>query len=66
MPVRKIVTRVERDPLGEVSVPVATLYGVQTKRALDNFEISRLRIHSALITALAEIKQRGSMNNSDS
>ncbi len=59
MPVRKTVTRVERDPLGGVSGPVAALYGVQTKRTLDNFQISRLRIHSALITALAEIKQCG-------
>jgi hypothetical protein len=35
--------RIERDPLGEARVPADALYGIQTKRALDNFRISRLR-----------------------
>jgi aspartate ammonia-lyase len=56
-------SRTERDPLGEVQVPGAALYGVQTKRALDNFQISRLRIHPALITALAEIKKAAAQAN---
>ena len=55
--------RVERDPLGEVSVPAEALYGVQTKRALDNFQISRLRIHPGLIIAFAEIKKAAAEAN---
>ena len=43
--------RLETDPLGDVSVPTVALYGVQTRRALDNFRVSNLRIHPALITA---------------
>jgi aspartate ammonia-lyase len=49
--------RVEKDPLGEKQVPGEALYGVQTARALENFKISRLRVHPALITAFAEIKR---------
>lgn len=56
-------SRQERDPLGEVRVPAEALYGVQTQRALDNFPISRLRIHPTLITALAEIKKAAAEAN---
>ena len=50
-------TRIEKDPLGEKEVPKEALYGAQTARALENFRISRLRVHPALITALAEVKR---------
>ncbi len=36
-------TRVEKDPLGPLEVPADALYGVQTKRAMENFPISGLR-----------------------
>jgi aspartate ammonia-lyase len=49
--------RTERDPLGEKRVPDDVLYGVQTLRALENFQISSLRIDHSLITAIAEIKK---------
>ncbi|MFN7945416.1 MAG: aspartate ammonia-lyase [Blastocatellia bacterium] len=49
--------RVERDPLGEVRLPLNALYGAQTARALDNFQISRLRFHPLLTVAFAEIKK---------
>jgi aspartate ammonia-lyase len=55
--------RMERDPVGEVRVPADALYGVQTLRALDNFQISRLRVHSSLITAYAEIKKAAAWAN---
>lgn len=55
--------RLETDPLGEVAVPQAALYGVQTQRALENFCISNLRLHPALITAYAEIKKAAAQTN---
>jgi len=55
--------RVERDPVGEVNVPADALYGVQTTRALENFQISNLRIHPALITAYAEVKKAAAWAN---
>ncbi len=57
--------RIERDPLGEVSVPRNALYGAQTQRALENFRISSLRIDPALIKALAEVKKAAALANID-
>jgi aspartate ammonia-lyase len=48
--------RTEVDPLGERLVPVDAMYGVQTLRSKENFQISELRMHPSLITAFAEIK----------
>lgn len=63
MPQTKQGFRWERDPLGKIEVPQKALYGVQTQRALGNFQISQLRIHPALITAFAEIKKAATITN---
>ncbi|MBI3653057.1 MAG: aspartate ammonia-lyase [Acidobacteria bacterium] len=55
--------RLERDPLGELEVPHEALYGVQTQRALHNFQISDLRIHPAFYIAYAEIKKAAALAN---
>ena len=52
-----MATRVERDPLGELHVPAAAYYGVQTQRAVDNFPISGFRAPAPLVTATVLIKQ---------
>src|SRR3954451_8252984 len=49
--------RTERDPLGELSVPAAAYYGVQTARAVENFPISAPRPPADLITATILIKK---------
>jgi len=49
--------RIEKDFLGEVQVSQSALYGVQTLRAVQNFPISGLRTHPALIRAIGWIKQ---------
>ena len=49
-------TRLERDSLGKVYVPVNALYGAQTQRAVENFPISGLRPWRAFIWSLATIK----------
>jgi fumarate hydratase class II len=48
--------RIERDTLGEVSVPLRALYGPQTQRAVENFPISSRRFPRAFIRALGLIK----------
>ena len=58
-------SRVERDSLGEVRVPDTALYGAQTQRALDNFQISGLRLPQEIITALALIKRCAALINRD-
>ncbi|MBX3132700.1 MAG: aspartate ammonia-lyase [Gemmatimonadaceae bacterium] len=49
--------RIERDPLGDVEVPAAALYGAQTARALANFPISGLRPDPAFVNAVVRIKR---------
>ena len=53
----------EKDSLGEKEVPATAYYGVQTTRALENFPISGLRAHPALITAHATIKKAAALTN---
>ena len=50
--------RIEHDSLGEVRVPADAYYGVQTKRAMDNFHISGIPMshYPRLINALAYVK----------
>jgi aspartate ammonia-lyase len=55
--------RTERDPLGEKHVPADALFGVQTLRAKETFQISKLRMHPELITAFAEIKRAAAEAN---
>ncbi len=51
-----MTTRSERDALGEREVPGDAYYGIQTLRAIENFPISGLRAHRALIVATAQVK----------
>jgi aspartate ammonia-lyase len=55
--------RVERDPLGEVRVPAAALYGAQTRRAVENFPISGLTAPPELIRATVLIKKAAAEAN---
>ncbi|MEX2272066.1 MAG: aspartate ammonia-lyase [Vicinamibacterales bacterium] len=48
--------RLERDPLGPVHVPEGAYYGAQTARALENFPISGMHAHAALVRATVIIK----------
>jgi fumarate hydratase, class II len=48
--------RIERDTMGEMSVPEEALYGPQTQRAVENFPISGLRLPRAFIEAIGLIK----------
>jgi len=48
--------RIERDSMGEVSVPDDAYYGASTQRAVDNFPISNLRFSRRFIWALGLIK----------
>ena len=50
-------TRIERDSLGELPVPAAALYGIQTQRAVLNFPISGLHPWRAFIWSMATIKR---------
>jgi fumarate hydratase, class II len=48
--------RTEKDSMGELKVPAEALYGAQTQRAVDNFQISGLRMPRVFIRALGLVK----------
>ncbi|MDR3618133.1 MAG: class II fumarate hydratase [Paludisphaera borealis] len=56
-------TRIERDSMGEMSVPVEAYYGAQTERARRNFEIGALRFPRAFLRALGLIKKSAAKVN---
>ena len=57
--------RNEHDTLGDVNVPPDALYGAQTQRAVNNFNISGLRPWRAFIWSMAIIKRAAAEVNRD-
>jgi aspartate ammonia-lyase len=57
--------RVERDLLGERTIPQDAYYGIHTLRAVENFPITGVPIgqYSSLIAALATVKQAAAVAN---
>jgi fumarate hydratase class II len=58
-------TRIERDSMGEMHVPINAYYGASTQRAVLNFPISDLRFPRAFLRALGQIKQAAAQINSE-
>jgi fumarate hydratase class II len=58
-------TRVEKDSMGEMSVPASALYGASTQRAVLNFPISGYRFPRPFIRALGLIKWAAAQANAD-
>src|SRR5712691_2302362 len=58
-------TRIERDSMGEMQVPVDAYYGASTQRAVLNFPISDLRFPRQFIRALGQIKQAAAQVNEE-
>ena len=56
-------TRIERDPLGELPVPAAALWGIQTERARQNFPISQLLPHPSFVDAVIWIKKAAALTH---
>jgi aspartate ammonia-lyase len=59
--------RIEHDLLGEKAVPADAYYGVQTARALENFQISGRTIsdYPSLVNGWAAVKMAAAMANAD-
>ena len=56
-------TRVEKDSLGEVQVPVNALWGAQTQRAVDNFPVSGQPMPTGFIEAVVLVKKAAAQAN---
>ena len=55
--------RLERDTFGPIEVPADRLWGAQTQRSLQNFDISGERQAPELIRALAQVKRASAVVN---
>src|ERR1700674_2896798 len=58
-------TRMEKDSMGEMSVPESALYGASTQRAVLTFPISGYRFSRPFIRALGLIKWGAAQANHD-
>jgi len=58
-------TRLEKDSMGEMSVPADAYYGAQTARAVENFPISGRHMPRRFIAAIATIKKCAAKVNAD-
>ena len=56
-------TRTERDTFGPIEVPADRLWGAQTQRSLQNFDISGERQSREMIKALAQVKRAAAVVN---
>lgn len=56
-------TRIEKDSMGSLEVPIDALYGAQTQRAINNFPISHTPLPELFIKALGLIKFACSESN---
>ncbi len=57
--------RIEKDSLGEVSVPVDAYYGAQTARALQNFPISGIKQHPTFTKSMIYVKRAAAKVNNE-
>lgn len=48
--------RIEKDLLGEMEVPATAYWGINTQRAIENFQISQKRFPEIFLLSLAQVK----------
>ncbi|HEX6193040.1 MAG TPA: class II fumarate hydratase [Chitinophagaceae bacterium] len=59
--------RIEKDTMGEVKVPAGALYGAQTQRSIENFQIAQdiNRMPKEIIKAFAYLKKAAAITNQE-
>ena len=60
---KEITMRIEHDFLGELQVPDDAYYGVQTMRAIQNFQITGQHLDPDFIKAIATVKKAACLTN---
>mgnify|MGYP001242490407 CR=1 FL=1 len=63
---KKNLYRFEEDSLGKIKVPKTALYGAQTQRAINNFQISWHTFDPVFIQSLASLKAACALSNNKS
>ena len=57
--------RIEKDSMGSMEVPEDALYGPQTQRAVENFQISNIKFTSNFINSVVIIKRSAAIVNQE-
>ena len=57
--------RIEKDSMGEIQVPADKLWGAQTQRSFENFQIGTEKIPHAMVTVFAYLKKAAAMVNKE-
>lgn len=57
--------RTEKDSLGTKKIPENVLWGIHTQRALENFNITRIKTNLSLIKAVATVKKAAVLTNQE-
>ena len=60
-----MVTRMEQDTMGGISVPMDCLWGAQTQRSLENFKIGEETMPLGILRAFGYLKKASAMANAD-
>ena len=60
-----MTNRIEKDSLGEIEVPAELLWGAQTQRAVNNFNIGHHPMPAEIIHSIAVIKKAAAFANCD-
>ncbi|WEG73155.1 aspartate ammonia-lyase [Vagococcus intermedius] len=55
--------RKEHDSVGNIDIPKEAYYGVNAQRAVDNFQITKLKLDPLFVESLVEIKKATAMAN---
>ncbi|MFA6923805.1 MAG: class II fumarate hydratase [Bacteroidales bacterium] len=58
-------TRIEKDSMGDVDVPVDKYWGAQTQRSVNNFKIGNQKMPKEIIESMAIVKKAAALVNSD-
>lgn len=62
---QKCMVRIEKDLIGEKEVPKNAYYGIQSLRGFENFRITGLKLHPALIQGMAMVKKAAALANTE-
>lgn len=60
-----MLSRIEKDELGEMELPLNAYYGIKSLRNKDNFAITKMKIYKQLIKSLAIVKKTCCLSNYD-
>ena len=60
---KRAAVRIERDSMGELQVPAGAMWGAQTQRAVENFDVSGRPMPVAFVRALALVKAAAALVN---